>query len=205
MHRDVEAADRTLMRLSDLLRLTLERLGEQEVTLAGELDFLRKYLEIEQTRFADRLIVRFDVSAETLDALGPDLLLQPLVENAIKHGVARKAGAGHIDITARRDGDKLLIEVRDDGVGLVGGRADGAAERHRRLDDAGAAAAPVRRRLPLRVPPAAAGLAVVVAIPWRTATRARRRRAVGTEPATNGRPDGRRLGAIARSTDSIGA
>ena len=118
MHRDVDAADRTLMRLSDLLRLTLERLGEQEVTLDAELDFLRKYLEIEGTRFADRLVVRYDVQPETLDALVPTLLLQPLVENAIKHGVARKSGAGHIDITARRDHDKLWIEVRDDGVGL---------------------------------------------------------------------------------------
>jgi sensor histidine kinase YesM len=118
MHRDVEAADRTLMRLSDLLRLTLERLGEQEVTLKAELEFLQKYLDIEGTRFADRLVVRYDVQPEALDALVPTLLLQPLVENAIKHGVAKKSGAGHIDITARRDHDKLRLEVRDDGVGL---------------------------------------------------------------------------------------
>jgi two-component system LytT family sensor kinase len=118
MHRDVDAADRTLMRLSDLLRLTLERLGEQEVTLNAELDFLHKYLEIERTRFADRLVVRYDIQPETLETLVPTLLLQPLVENAIKHGVASKSGAGHIDITARRDHDKLRIEVRDDGVGL---------------------------------------------------------------------------------------
>ena len=118
MHRDVDAADRTLMRLSDLLRLTLERLGEQEVTLDAELDFLRKYLEIEGTRFADRLVVRYDVEPESLEALVPTLLLQPLVENAIKHGVAKKSGAGHIDITARRDHNMLWLEVRDDGVGL---------------------------------------------------------------------------------------
>ena len=118
MHRDVAAADRTLMRLSDLLRLTLERLGEQEVTLASELEFLRKYLEIERMRFADRLIVRFDVNPEAEAAFVPTLLLQPLVENAIKHGVARKSGAGHIEIAARREDDKLHIEIRDDGVGL---------------------------------------------------------------------------------------
>jgi two-component system LytT family sensor kinase len=118
MHKDVDAADRTLMRLSDLLRITLENLGQAEVPLKSELDFVGKYLQIEQTRFADRLTVRFDVQPEALDTRVPSLLLQPLVENAIKHGVAKKAGAGHIDIRARRDGDKLLIEVRDDGVGL---------------------------------------------------------------------------------------
>ena len=118
MHRDVEAADRTLMRLSDLLRLTLENLGQQEIPLQAELDFLAKYLQIEQTRFADRLVVRFDVQPETLDTLVPNLILQPLVENAIKHGVAKKTGPGHIDISARREGDKLRMEVRDDGVGL---------------------------------------------------------------------------------------
>ena len=118
MHRDVDAADRTLMRLSDLLRLTLENIGQQEVTLQSELEFLSKYLQIEQTRFADRLIVRFDVEPATLDTQVPHLILQPLVENAIKHGVAKKTGPGHIDISARRDGDKLLLEVRDDGVGL---------------------------------------------------------------------------------------
>jgi signal transduction histidine kinase len=119
MHRDVEAADRTLMRLSDLLRMTLDNVGRPEVTLKSELDFVAKYLEIEQMRFADRLIVRFDIQPETLDALVPTLLLQPLIENAIKHGVARKSGAGHIDVEARADGDKLRIEVTDDGQGLT--------------------------------------------------------------------------------------
>jgi signal transduction histidine kinase len=118
MHRDVEAADRTLMRLSDLLRLTLENIGQPEIALQAELDFLAKYLQIEQTRFADRLVVRFDVQPETLDTRVPNLILQPLVENAIKHGVAKKSGPGHIDISARREGDKLRMEVRDDGVGL---------------------------------------------------------------------------------------
>ena len=118
MHKDVHAADRTLMRLSDLLRMTLENLGQHEVTLKTELEFLAKYLEIEQTRFADRLVVRFDIQPEALDALLPTLLLQPLVENAIKHGVSKKSGPGHIDIRARQEHDKLWIEVRDDGLGL---------------------------------------------------------------------------------------
>ncbi len=118
MHRDVDAADRTLMCLSDLLRMTLENLGRHESPLKAELDFLSKYLEIEQTRFADRLVVRFDIEPEALDALLPTLLLQPLVENAIKHGVSKKVGPGHIDIRARQDHDKLWVEVRDDGQGL---------------------------------------------------------------------------------------
>jgi two-component system LytT family sensor kinase len=101
MHRDVDAADRTLMKLSDLLRMTLENVGRQEIPLHAELDFLSKYLDIEQTRFADRLVVRFDVEPETLDTLVPTLLLQPLVENAIKHGVSKKNGPGHVDIRAR--------------------------------------------------------------------------------------------------------
>ena len=167
MHRDVEAADRTLMRLSDLLRMTLDKLGEQEVTLKSELEFLSKYLEIEQTRFADRLVVRFDVQPEALDALVPTLLLQPLVENAIKHGVARKAGPGHIDITARREHDKLWMEVRDDGVGL----SDSAFHALQK----GIGVSTTRARLQHqfnadyrfefhRLPQ---GLAVVIAVPWR--------------------------------------
>ena len=167
MHRDVHAADRTLMRLSDLLRLTLENLGQAEVTLGTELDFLTKYLQIEQTRFADRLHVRFDVQAETLDRRVPSLLLQPIVENAIKHGVARKAGPGHIDISARRDGDKLWIEVRDDGVGLSEDaltalqKGIGVSTTRARLQrQFGADFRFEFHRLP-------EGLAVVIAIPWR--------------------------------------
>ena len=103
------------MPLSDLLRISLQTVGVQEVSLKEELDFLSKYLEIEQTRFRDRLTVVFDVPPDTFDALVPNLILQPLVENAIKHGVAKKAGPGHIDITTRRDGDKLLMDVQDSG------------------------------------------------------------------------------------------
>jgi two-component system, LytTR family, sensor kinase len=168
MHRDVEAADRTLMRLSDLLRLTLESIGQQEVTLKAELEFLTKYIQIEQTRFADRLIVRFDVQPETLDGLVPNLILQPLVENAIKHGVARKNGLGHIDITARRDGDKLWMEVRDDGAGLSEDaltalqKGIGVSTTRARLQRLfGADYRFEFHRLPT-------GLAVVVAVPWRT-------------------------------------
>ncbi len=83
-----------ISRLSDLLRLTFDRSGAPRVSLQEELEFLQKYLEIEQTRFQDRLSVHFDIDPETLDAEVPRLILQPLVENAIKHGVSPKPGAG---------------------------------------------------------------------------------------------------------------
>ncbi len=170
MHKDVEAADRTLTRLSDLLRMTLEKLGQHETTLQAELDFLSKYLEIEQTRFADRLIVRFDIEPETLDALVPTLLLQPLVENAIKHGISKKAGPGHIDITARPDHGKLWIEVRDDGRGL----SDSALTALQK----GIGVSTTRARLQhqfgadfrFEFHRLEQGVAVVVAVPWRTAS-----------------------------------
>jgi signal transduction histidine kinase len=173
MHRDVEAADRTLTRLSDLLRLTLEHIGQQEIPLQSELDFLTKYLQIEQTRFADRLIVRFDVQPDTLDTLVPNLILQPLVENAIKHGVAKKSGPGHIDISARREGDKLRMEVRDDGVGLSEDaltalqKGIGVSTTRARLQHLfGADCRFEFHRQPT-------GLSVVVSIPWKVEVRPR--------------------------------
>jgi two-component system, LytTR family, sensor kinase len=168
MHRDVEAADRTLMRLSDLLRITLENTGQQEISLKVELEFLSKYLQIEQTRFADRLVARFDIHPETLDALVPNFILQPLVENAIKHGIARKAGPGHIDISARRDGDKLLMDVRDDGVGLSEDaltalqKGIGVSTTRARLQHLFGS----NYRFEFHRQPA--GLAVLIAVPWRT-------------------------------------
>jgi two-component system LytT family sensor kinase len=118
MHRDTEAADAMLARLSDLLRLTLDRIGTQDVTLKEELDFIEKYLEIEQTRFGDRLQVRFDAAPATLDAAVPNLLLQPLVENAVRHGIGPKVGGGRVEIVSRREGQMLHLIVRDTGYGL---------------------------------------------------------------------------------------
>jgi signal transduction histidine kinase len=119
MHRDTEAADAMLERLSDLLRLTLDRVGTQHVSLQDELDFLRMYLEIEKTRFGERLQVHTEIDLETLDAAVPNLVLQPLVENALRHGIGPKIGGGRVDIIARREGDNLVLEVRDNGVGLT--------------------------------------------------------------------------------------
>ena len=121
VHTNPDGADRMISRLSDLLRLTFDRSGAPRVSLQEELEFLQKYLEIEQTRFHDRLSVNFDIDPETLDAEVPRLILQPLVENAIKHGVSPKPGAGLVQIATRRQGENLWIEVRDNGVGLSAG------------------------------------------------------------------------------------
>jgi len=118
MHRDVHAADEMLVQLSDLLRLTLDRIGTQQVPLTDEVDFLKKYLEIEQTRFGDRLIVNIDIDPEVLDAPVPNLILQPLVENALRHGIGPRIGVGKVDVTASQSGELLTLTVRDNGVGL---------------------------------------------------------------------------------------
>jgi two-component system LytT family sensor kinase len=118
IHRDADAADEMLAQLSDLLRMTLATVGVQEVPLQQELEFLRRYLDIQQTRFADRLTVIVDVPADTLDVRVPNQVLQPLVENAIHHGVDARRGDGLVEIRARAEGDMLRLEVRDDGPGL---------------------------------------------------------------------------------------
>jgi two-component system LytT family sensor kinase len=130
LHRDPEAADRVLTRLGDLLRLSLQHSGRQEVMLRQELEFLERYLEIQQTRFQDRLRVRYDTDPETLDALVPTLVLQPLVENAVRHAIEPRAAAGRLEIRARRHDGRLTLEVADDGPGIVTngrGAIDGSA------------------------------------------------------------------------------
>jgi two-component system LytT family sensor kinase len=121
MHRSVDEADRVLAVLGNLLRYSLQNVGVQEVTLSEELEFLKQYLEIEHTRFGDRLRVQFHVDPEVLDDRLPNLILQPLVENAIRYAVAPRAGGGSIEITARRVGRTLRITVMDDGPGLPAG------------------------------------------------------------------------------------
>lgn len=120
VHSNPDAADRMISRLSDLLRLTFDRSGVARIPLHDELEFLQKYLEIEQTRFRDRLTVRFEIDPATLDAEVPRLILQPIVENAIKHGLSPRPEPGHIQIASRVEGDRLSLEVRDNGVGLSG-------------------------------------------------------------------------------------
>jgi signal transduction histidine kinase len=124
MHRDVNAADEMLVQLSDLLRLTLDRVGTQQVPLKDEIDFLWKYLEIEQTRFGDRLQVHVNVEPEVLDAPVPNLILQPLVENALRHGIGPRVGGGRVDVSARQADGNLIMAVRDNGVGLSADKLD---------------------------------------------------------------------------------
>ena len=128
IHRDADAADAMLTRLSDLLRLTLDRVRTQQLALKEELDFVGKYLEIERTRFGERLRVDYDVDPTVLDAAVPSFVLQPLVENALRHGLGPKVGGGRIEITARRQDDKLCLVVRDDGYGVPADELDALNE-----------------------------------------------------------------------------
>lgn len=168
MHRDVEAADTMLAKLSDLLRMALDQPGVQEVALKDELDFLQKYLEIEQARFGSRLTVRYEIDPQTLDALVPNLLLQPLVENSVRHAVAVRVEPGTIEVTARRAGDRLELQVRDNGPGLskagagASGTGVGLANTRSRLEHLYGAG----HTMTFDEPPGG-GLAVVVTIPFR--------------------------------------
>ncbi len=107
-------------RLSTLLRMALDNTGVPEVTLRQEMDFLGRYLDIQRARFSDRLAVNISITPEAMGARIPNLLLQPLVENAILHGIAPRAGPGHVDVLGRVEGANLHLEVRDDGLGFDG-------------------------------------------------------------------------------------
>jgi len=129
---DPRGVRRMIARLSELLRYTLEGASEPEVRLERELDVLERYLEIMEIRFRDRLDTEVDADPGVLDALVPNLILQPLVENAMKHGVSRASGRGRVRVRARRVEDELVLTVRDSGqdearetAGWVRTEADG--------------------------------------------------------------------------------
>ncbi|HEX6040816.1 sensor histidine kinase [Longimicrobium sp.] len=115
---------RMIGRLGELLRMSLGNTA-QTVSLSRELEFAQRYLDIEQVRFHDRMAVRFDVAPDTLGAQVPSMILQPLVENAVKHGLSRKRGAGRIEVRSRRAVHTLELSVRDDGPGFGGAPAGG--------------------------------------------------------------------------------
>ncbi|HEX6965061.1 MAG TPA: histidine kinase [Gemmatimonadaceae bacterium] len=133
VERDPKGVRRMIARLSELLRYTLDGTTEQEIPLHEELELLRRYLEIMQIRFQGRLETNIDAAPEVRDALVPNLILQPLVENALKHGTSATTGVGRVVVTARRTGDDLVLTVRDGGdrttgaVGATGGTPDANA------------------------------------------------------------------------------
>jgi signal transduction histidine kinase len=110
-----------IARLSSLLRMSLDNTRVQEVTVRQEMDFLDRYIEIQKARFSDRLHVDVAIEPAAMEARIPNLLLQPLVENAILHGVAPKPGPGRVEVRGRVEDGQLLLEVRDDGPGLGDG------------------------------------------------------------------------------------
>jgi LytS/YehU family sensor histidine kinase len=121
--QSIARAEEMLGRLGDLLRCVLDEGEAQEVPLHRELDYVRLYLSIEQVRFAERLTVTIDTDPAVLDAAVPHMALQPIVENALRHGIARTSAAGTIRISASAAGESVVIRVIDDGPGFSG--ADG--------------------------------------------------------------------------------
>lgn len=167
--RDADAAVRMTALLGDLLRQTLRERSGELVTLADERDLLQPYLELQRLRFGERLTIAVDLPTETLDAEVPDLLLQPLVENALCHGIEKLTGAGTVAIRARRDGSMLELQVADDGAGQPHDAADGiglGATRAR-------LAALFGDRAELRLAPGGVrGTVVTLRLPFRQVTRA---------------------------------
>lgn len=171
MRRDASTAEEMLHRVSDLLRATLDSADVQELPLQEEIELVRTYLGIEETRFRNRLSVRVTVASDAADGMVPNLLLQPLVENAIRHGIAPRAEGGSVEIAARRFNGRLEIRVSDDGVGL-------AAERGGPREGVGLSN--TRRRLETLYGPdhefwigplEGGGTEVVVTLPYRAAER----------------------------------
>jgi len=117
MRTDMDSAERMLDMLAELLRRSLRESAVQEVPLRQEMDFVGRYLDIEKVRFSNRLNVAIEISPEVAEALVPHLILQPLVENAIRHGIGPKVDPGTVGITARRENDYLVLQVSDDGMG----------------------------------------------------------------------------------------
>ena len=120
VRKDPPAAERMIVRLAELLRATLDNSGQLEVPLRQEVHFIEQYLDIERTRFADRLSVEWNIDAQTLELLVPHLILQPLVENAVKHGISPRATPGLIQVRAAVENGRLQLEVNDNGVGASG-------------------------------------------------------------------------------------
>jgi LytS/YehU family sensor histidine kinase len=137
MHEDLEAAEKMLKRLENFLRLTFENTDVQEITVQNELHFLQNYLEIQQVRFQNRLKVDLEIDPQAMKDRVPNLILQPIVENAIRHGVSPRMDSGRVEIRAFHKEGNLLLQVEDDGPGLRGGgfrEGVGMSNTRRRLE-----------------------------------------------------------------------
>ena len=168
VERDPRGVRRMIARLSELLRHSLEGAGEPVVTLRQELDFVERYLEIMRIRFQGSLEVETRVDEGALDALVPNLILQPLVENAARHGVGRQRGIGRIEIAARREGERVVLTVRDNGPGMDGGaparEGVGLSNTRERLSQLYGEAGTLVLR-----PAEGGGVEAEVSLPWRPA------------------------------------
>jgi len=165
MHTDVPGADRMLTELADLLRSTLAFSGRHEIPLAEELALVDRYLSIMRVRFRDRLTVQIDVSPEAREALVPAFLLQPLLENALEHGLAVKPGPGRLAVHAARQDGGLTITVTDDGPGPAHDAAAGVGLTNTRERLAQLYGADQALTLDSTGP--TGGARVVVSVPWR--------------------------------------
>lgn len=165
VHKDPEAADEMLVALANLLRLTLETSGEQELPLSREMEFVERYLAIERVRLGDRLHVTFDLAPGTRNALVPVFLLQPLVENAVRHGLEAQGGPGRLAISAGRRDAALVLTISDNGPGLQPDKplreGIGLANTRARLEELYGPAGTLEFRR-------AEGFTVVITIPFRT-------------------------------------
>lgn len=167
MHENVDAAERILLQLSSLLRRSLDHSETHEVTLGEELAFIEHYLEIEQARFDGLLSWRILAADDLLAARVPALILQPLVENALRHGFAGRAGAGQVEISADRHGESLRLRIADDGRGLPATNTErvGLANTRARLQLLN----PDQHHFVVRNADAGHGVVAEIALPWRIA------------------------------------
>jgi len=172
-----DAAIDVIAELSMLLRLAIDRTGRHEVALADEVEFIRRYLRIEWIRFGEKLLLEYDVAPDALHASVPNLLLQPLVENAIKHGISKRCTPGTVRMSARRVGDRLIIDVENDGPDRPAGADLPASSSSLPARKGGIGLANTRARLG-RIygtdhhiemkPRADGGMLVHLDLPWRT-------------------------------------
>lgn len=170
VERDPRLARAMIEQLGDLLRWSLDSHGKQSIRLRDELAFTDRYLALQKIRFGDRLQIEFDVAADAADALVPSLVLQPLVENAIRHGLSSKPRGGLLQVSAHRRDEHLVLRIEDDGVGLAPGWS--------MEEDSGIGLRLTRERLAVRFPDSGSrfeisprvsgGTVVSIALPWRT-------------------------------------